>query len=162
MNKFNPISSYIRVATATPNIEIANPEHNYQEIINLYKQASKNNVSIVVFPELCITGYSLGDLVRQKSLLNKSLTVLVSLAKVTASQNTALVVGLPISLDGDLYNVAALLANGKILGIVPKSNMPNYGEFYEQRWYKSLKESKNIIPASIIIFLKPEADYSFV
>ncbi len=108
---------------------------NVERIQQLYKQAVEQDVSLVTFPELSVTGYSLGDLVNQQRLLAQAKEGLGTLAKNTGGKHTAMVVGLPLQVGNRLYNCAAVLASGKIQGIVPKSNLPNYNEFYEQRWY---------------------------
>ena len=134
---FIPSKSYFRVATATPEVAIGNVRLNVTRITALYKQAVAKHVSLVVFPELCITGYSLGDVVRQQTLLSSATAALKTLALTTVNTETAMVVGLPLAHKGRLYNCAAVLAKGKIVAIITKTNLPNYGEFYEQRWYQS-------------------------
>lgn len=134
---FEPATSYLRVATATPKVAIGNVRTNVREISNLYAHASARSASLVVFPELCLTGYSLGDTVRQQTLLASARAGLLQLAKITAGTQTAMVVGLPFEHNERLYNCAALLAGGKVRGLITKTNLPNYGEFYEQRWYQS-------------------------
>lgn len=136
MNTFTPKKSFIRVATGTPKVAIADCAANVDQLLHLYKQASARQVSVVAFPELCITGYSLGDIVRQTALLSQARKRLTQLAEATAHKSTAMVVGLPYRHENRLYNCAAFLANGEIKGLVTKSNLPNYGEFYEQRWYQ--------------------------
>ena len=126
---YTPKSSYLRVATASPIVSSANVAANVSQIRSLYLESCSQMVSLVVFPELSITGYSLGDVVRQHSLLRDALFGLNSLAILTKDQPTAMIVGLPYC--------AAFLADGQVKGIVTKSNLPNYNEFYEQRWYKS-------------------------
>jgi NAD+ synthase (glutamine-hydrolysing) len=134
---FTPANSYLRVATATPEVSIGNVRTNVATITALYMQACTQNSSLVVFPELCLTGYSLGDTVRQQTLLASARAGLLELAKTTTGTNTAMIVGLPFSHNGRLYNAAAMLAGGKVRGIATKTNLPNYSEFYEQRWYQS-------------------------
>lgn len=134
---FNPTDSFLRVATATPEVAIGDVRTNVARISALFTEATHEHVSLVVFPELCITGYSLGDVVRQKTLLSSAQAGLISLAKVTKNTDTAMVVGLPLTHSGRLYNCAAVLANGQVQALITKTNLPNYGEFYEQRWYQS-------------------------
>lgn len=128
--------SYFRAATATPSVSIGNIASNSAHIAQLYSSAVKRHVSLVVFPELSLTGYSLGDTVRQSALLRCAEKEIVSLAYATKHTDTAMIIGLPILHDGHLYNCAAVLAKGTVQGIVTKSNLPNYGEFYEKRWYR--------------------------
>lgn len=142
---YNPQNDFLRVATATPRVHITNCEKNAEEIIYLYKQAVSKKVALVVFPELCITGYSLGDLVQRGDLLASALKTLETLARQTSKKNTAMVVGLPMRIDNQLYNCAAVLADGEVKGLVPKQNMPNYKEFYEQRWYSTWKGDNLVV-----------------
>lgn len=137
MKHFAPNNSFLRVATATPIVHIGDVYKNYQQINSLYDQAVKKHVGLLVFPELSLTGYSLGDVVRQRQLLDKALDSLTMLATSTKNKTTAMIVGLPYEHKNKLYNCAALLASGEIKGIVTKTNLPNYCEFYEQRWYQS-------------------------
>lgn len=139
MKQFRPADSFVRVAAAVPRVSIADVAHNIEAIRKLYKEACDAHVSLVTFPELCITGYSLGDIVRQQSLLQQAVDGLCTLATETQGTSTAMVVGLPYAHGDNLYNCAAVLANGQIMGIVTKSNLPNYAEFYEQRWYRSFQ-----------------------
>lgn len=142
---YNPQNDFLRAATATPRVHITNCEKNAEEIIYLYKQAVSKKVALVVFPELCITGYSLGDLVQRGDLLASALKTLETLARQTSKKNTAMVVGLPMRIDNQLYNCAAVLADGEVKGLVPKQNMPNYKEFYEQRWYSTWKDDNLLV-----------------
>lgn len=134
---YNPQNDFLRVAAATPKVYISNCQKNAEEIIDLYKEAVNKKVALVVFPELCVTGYSLGDLVQRGDLLASAVKTLETLAKQTSKKNTAMVVGLPVRVNNQLYNCAAVLAGGEVKGLVPKQNMPNYKEFYEQRWYSA-------------------------
>lgn len=136
---------FIRVAAATPDIKVADCDYNADRIIELIKQAAAEDVSIVVFPELCITGYTCGDLFLQKVLLDGAKNALVKIAKETADCDLLAFVGLPFELDGKLYNCAAALCNGKILAFIPKKNIPAYSEFYELRHFTEWQEgSQNI------------------
>lgn len=136
---------FIRVAAATPDIKVADCDYNADRIIELIKQAAAEDVSIVVFPELCITGYTCGDLFLQKVLLDGAKNALVKISKETADCDLLAFVGLPFELDGKLYNCAAALCNGKILAFIPKKNIPAYSEFYELRHFTEWQEgSQNI------------------
>ena len=150
---YSPNRSFMRVATATPPVAIGDIESNIREIATLYNKSCDHLVSIVVFPELAITGYSLGDTVRQQPLLQRAVHGLTTLAKSTKNMPTAMVVGLPYQHQSRLYNCAALLADGEIKGIVTKSNLPNYDEFYDQRWYQPFYGTTNTrIKSHDIIF----------
>ncbi len=126
---------FIKTAAATPDIKVADCEYNAGQIISLIKQAADNNASIVVFPELCITGYTCGDLFLQKTLLDGAKSALKKIINETAALDIVSIVGLPLDMGGKLYNCAAVLKGGNILGIVPKKNIPNYSEFYEMRHF---------------------------
>jgi len=137
MKSYSPKQSYIRTATATPVVAIGNIPVNINNILSLYDQAKKNGVSLVVFPELCVTGYTLGDLLLSTKIINESHGALGTLATATTGSQTAMIVGLPVLAGNALYNCAVLLADGKVHGIVPKANLPNYREFYEKRWFQT-------------------------
>lgn len=126
---------FIRTAALTPKIQVADTRANGEETIRLAKEAADHGAKILVFPELGITGYTCSDLFLQELLLKAAREELFHIAKETAALDAILFVGLPWEKDGKLYNVAAALSHGKLLGMVPKLNMPNYGEFYERRHF---------------------------
>ncbi len=134
---YSPNESYIRVATACPEVSLADVPTNTTRITELYEDAHRQGVSLVVFPELSLTGYTLGDLVQQTALLKQAEAGLQTLADFTKEKSAAMVVGLPLRVENGLYNCAAILADGMVKGIVPKSNLPTYNEFYEDRWYQT-------------------------
>ena len=134
---YTPKESYIRVATACPEVALADVNTNYQRIKELFITASNDDISLVTFPELSLTGYTLGDLVHQTSLLDQAEKGIDMLAKSTQHHSTAMVVGFPFRLNNGLYNCAAVLADGEVKGIVPKINLPTYNEFYEERWFNT-------------------------
>lgn len=136
---------FIRCAAITPEIRVADCEYNADRIIALAKEAAKNDVSAAVFPELCITGYTCGDLFLHKALLESAEKALFRIAKETASLDMLIFVGMPVSFGGKLYNCAAALKNGQLLGLVPKINIPNYSEFYEARYFTSGKDAFGIV-----------------
>jgi len=131
----------VRVAAATPQLHLADPDANLVEICNLAQRAAEQSCSLVVFPELCLTGYSCGDLFFQELLQRRVVEVLFALEKWTASTEIALVVGLPVAVSGRLFNCAALISGGIVHGLVPKTHLPNTGEFYEQRWFSSARDA---------------------
>ncbi len=127
---------FVRVAAACPELRVADCEYNVARILAQVRQAQAETVGILVFPELCITGYTCADLFQQPTLLRSSLLALKQLAEATTTQfSGVIVVGLPIQVDDQLFNCACVLHQGRILGIIPKSFLPNYKEFYEQRWF---------------------------
>ncbi|MDB5184994.1 MAG: NH(3)-dependent synthetase [Candidatus Saccharibacteria bacterium] len=132
---YQPRDGYLRIATACPEVAVADVETNLQRIDDLYHKAVQRDVSLVTFPELSVTGYTLGDLVNQNQLLDQAKQGLSLLASATEQQPTAMVVGLPLQVGNRLYNCAAMIADGRVQGIVPKTNLPTYNEFYEDRWY---------------------------
>ncbi len=133
MNKYG----YIRVAAAYPKVELADPGVNSVRISDMIMSLSKKGARLIVFPELCLTGYTCGDLFNQPTLLNAAMRQLGFLQQVTKESHVTAVVGLPVRYRGRLYNCAAVIQYGEILGIVPKCYLPNYDEFYEKRWFSS-------------------------
>ena len=135
--EYQPSDSYLRVATACPEVNVADVATNVARISELYKEAIEQRVDLVVFPELSLTGYTLGDLVQQNTLLKKAEKGLHQLAINTSRFCPDMIVGLPLRVGNGLYNCAAYIADGEVKGIVPKQNLPTYAEFYEKRWYKA-------------------------
>lgn len=128
---------FIRAAAAVPKTAVANLEKNTQTIFELIEQASAQDVQVIAFPELSLTSYSLGDLLRQPAIIEGAQTMLARLLKKTADFDIFCVIGMPVLQNGRLYNCAAAFHKGRILGVIPKSHIPNYSEFYEQRWFSS-------------------------
>ena len=126
---------YIRVGAATPPMHLGDCAANAREMIALMRQAHERKVKILAFPELSMTGYTLGDLFLQRALLDGALSGLEEVVKASSELDMVAVVGLPLSVGGRLYNCAAVVSKGAILGVVPKRNPPNYGEFYELRHF---------------------------
>ena len=128
---------YIRVAAASPRVFLADTVRNTAEIIRLAEEAAKNEASVVVFPELCVTGYTCADLFGQRQLLEAAEKAVEDIAGAGLPSGLLIAVGAPIRLAGRLYNCAVLIKGGKILGIVPKIYLPNHAEFYEVRWFET-------------------------
>lgn len=128
---------FIRCASAVPKLRVADCEYNTREIINMINAAAQNDVELLVFPELCITGYTCADLFMQTSLLTSAEECLSLIAESTVGKKIVVVVGLPINIGNSLYNCSVAVCEGQVLGAVPKTYIPNYGEFYEKRWFKS-------------------------
>lgn len=124
---------FVKVAAVTPKIKVADPAYNKAQIKERLLEAYKKGAKVIVFPELCLTGYTCGDLFLQENLLEEALQKLIELADDTEGQDSLVFVGLPFEKDGKLYNVAAVLQDGMILGLIPKTHIPMYGEFYEGR-----------------------------
>lgn len=133
---------YTRVAACSPQVKPCDIHYNIEKISELIDKCIEEEVHIAVFPELSITGYSCGDLFDQQLLLDMAIQGLVSLADKYRGANIAITVGVPLKAGHRLYNCACMIQGGKILGFVPKCHLPNYGEFYEKRWFASGKDLK--------------------
>ena len=127
---------FIRVAAATPKIQVADCMYNREQIEQMMKEAYERQASLVVFPELCLTGYTCGDLFLQDILLDQTLNALKDLLEASKSIDLLTVVGMPLEVNGKLYNVAVFFKAGQILGVIPKTFIPNYSEFYEARHFE--------------------------
>jgi NAD+ synthase (glutamine-hydrolysing) len=128
---------FIKVASATPRIRVADPDYNCEQIKAMADVCHASGGKIIVFPELCITGYTCGDLFLQRKLLDGAENGLIKILNDTSQLDALIVVGLPVAHSGRLYNCAAVLFRGQLLGLVPKINIPNYSEFYEKRHFAS-------------------------
>ena len=128
---------FIKVAAATPKIKVADPAYNTEEILKIIDETEKNGASILVFSELTISGYTCGDLFLQQPLLTECKNQLLRIGKATENKSMLVVVGCPIVIKQKLYNCAVVISDGSILGIVPKTHLPNYSEFYELRHFTS-------------------------
>lgn len=126
---------FFRAACASPDLVVADCCFNADKIIDSVRAACEKNVSLLVFPELCVTGYTCGDLFQQRRLQTSAVENLERIAKKTSSCDCLVLAGLPVAVENALYNCAAVLFRGKILALVPKTFVPNYGEFYERRWF---------------------------
>ena len=128
---------FIKVAAATPKIKVADPAYNTEEILKIIDETEKKGASILVFSELTISGYTCGDLFLQQPLLTECKNQLLRIVKATEKKDMLVVVGCPIIVNQKLYNCAVVINRGEILGIVPKTHLPNYSEFYELRHFAS-------------------------
>ena len=137
---------FVNVAAAVPAVKVADVEYNVQQIESVIAQAEDRGVEILVFPELCITGYTCQDLFKEQLLLDHAEEGVVKLLDFTRKLDVIVIIGLPVVVNGLLYNCAAVLQHGTLLGIVPKFYLPNYGEFYEKRWFAS---SQDLNPTDI-------------
>ena len=126
---------FVKVAAATPDIRVADVEYNTEQICGAIDEACENKAKIIVFPELCITGYTCGDLFTQDALLEAARRALMRIAKYTEDRDILAFVGMPLAVRGKLYNTAAALNRGEILGFTTKTFLPNYAEFYEMRQF---------------------------
>ncbi len=137
---------FITVAAAVPEVKVADCSFNLLQVENLIAQAEGKGVEIIVFPELSLTGYTCQDLFRQNLLIEQAENALLMLLDFTRKLDIISIVGLPVVVGGLLLNCAVVVQKGKILGVVPKTFLPNYGEFYEKRWFAS---SQDLHPTEI-------------
>ena len=130
---------FVKVAAGTPKIRVADCRYNAEQIFTLMREADKQGVRVLCLPELCLTGYTCGDLFLQDTLLRGAEEGLKTILEATRNLDMVTAVGLPVrsQWDNKLYNCAAVIHKGEILGLIPKTYLPNYGEFYEQRWFAS-------------------------
>ena len=126
---------FVKAAAATPDIRVADVAYNTKKICEAIETAAAEHAKIIVFPELCVTGYTCGDLFSQDILLEKAKEALLEIAEFTKDKDGLIFVGVPLYVEEKLYNVAAALNRGKILGLTTKTFLPNYGEFYEMRQF---------------------------
>lgn len=132
---------FVRVGAVVPKLKVADTEFNCNEIIKQIEIASNNKIQIAVFPELCVTGYTCQDLFEQDTLLEEAEKALNKILDYTNNLDIICIIGMPIKAENQLFNTAVVIQKGKILGIVPKTFIPNYGEFYERRWFASSKNA---------------------
>ena len=126
---------FVRVAAAVPKVKLVDPAHNARGVLDLVRQGHDQGVAVMVFPELGLTGYSIDDLLQQDVLLDAVEAAIATLAEESRKLAPMFVVGAPLRDGGRLYNTAVAIHAGKVLGVVPKSFLPNYREFYERRWF---------------------------
>ena len=126
---------FLKVACATPNIKVADCTYNVNEIISIAKEANEQSVKVLVFPELCITSYSCADMFFSNVLLDSSYKALLHYIEQTKEYDMLSIVGLPMFYENKIYNCAAVVKGGELLGVIAKSNLPTYGEFYEGRYF---------------------------
>ena len=134
------------MAAAIPSVKVADTEYNIKQIEDFVAQAEGRGVEIIVFPELSVTGYSCQDLFLQQLLVEQAEVAVMQLLDFSRKLDIICIVGAPVNISGSLYNCAVVIQHGVILGIIPKTYLPNYGEFYEKRWFTS---SKNLKPTDI-------------
>ena len=162
---------FYKVACCSPVLRVCDCEFNVEKMIDSARMASSNGACLIVFPELSITSYTAGDLFLQTTLQKQAVQGLEYLAKKTANCNSVIITGLPVALDGALYNCGAVLFKGKVLAIVPKTFIPNYSEFYEKRYFSPanknlskeiyLSEKNPSVPFGTDILIQSENDPLF-
>ena len=131
---------FVKVAAAVPAVKVADVDYNVQQIESIIAQAEGRGVEVIVFPELCITGYTCQDLFKEQLLLDRAESAIITLLDFTRKLDIISIVGLPVVINGLLYNCAAVIQSGQLLGIIPKTYLPNYAEFYEKRWFASAQD----------------------
>lgn len=137
---------FIKVAACTPKIRVADVEFNHKQILSCLEECSRLGVKLAVFPELCMTGYTCQDLFFQNVLIDAALEQVIRLAEETSGLDILYAVGLPVKANGKLYNCAAVIFHGKILGFIPKTHLPNYNEFYELRHFAPYDGCETFVP----------------
>ena len=126
---------FLKAAALSPSLRVADCAYNTSQILSQLKDAAARGVRLAVFPEFCLTGYTCGDLFLQRTLQQGALDGLQTLLDASRELDVVALVGLPLLVRGKLYNCAAVLCGGRLLGLVPKTYLPNYGEFYEKRQF---------------------------
>ena len=160
---------FVRVAAAIPSVRVADCTYNTERIVSMMKDADNKGASIIVFPELSITGYTCGDLFQQSLLIDKANASLGILLEQTAGLDIIAIIGIPVATRGTLLNAAAVVQKGKILGVIPKTHLPNYKEFYEKRWFSSAWQTEeteieilghNVPMHTNLVFYTPGANFA--
>ena len=141
----NSDKGFLRVASVSPQLFLGDSEKTLGEIKFLIRQANELGSDVICFPELCLSGYTLSDLFYTETVLKNSLKTLYKIIDFSINYEMLVVVGMPIIKSGKLYNVAVVLAKGKILGFVPKTNIPEYNEFYEARFFSPSDDENSTI-----------------
>lgn len=152
---------FLRAAAASPALKVADPAYNAARIIEVIEAQAQKGTELLVFPELSLSGYTCGDLFLQKTLTDGCLAALLTVAKATEGKKMLVFVGLPVVFAGKLYNCAAALSGGEVRGIVPKTNLPNYAEFYEQRHFSPAPKGHHLITLAPDVFANFSADILF-
>src|SRR5688500_14536275 len=126
---------FVRVAACTPRIEVGDPQSNSEETLALMRQGEARNADLMLFPELGISAYAIDDLLLQDALLDGVEAGIARLVEASKTLRPVFIVGAPVRRNGRLYNCGVVIARGRILGVTPKSFLPNYREYYENRWF---------------------------
>ncbi|MBR7161669.1 MAG: NAD(+) synthase, partial [Clostridia bacterium] len=133
---------FIKTATVSPELRVADTVYNAEKIIQAIRLANEENVSLLVFPELCVTGYTCADLFLQRSLLEAAKKAADTVVKATAGIEMLIFIGMPLCRENKVYDTAVAICNGEVLGIIPKTHLANYGESYEARWFAPAKNKE--------------------
>ena len=141
---------FVRVGAAVPRTKVADCKYNATEILNIINEAEKENVEILLFPELCLTSCSCGDLYCHSTLLKGAEDALRTLLDATKDKNTVIVVGAPVATQGTLLNCAVVIWRGGLAGVVPQNTIPTNSESSQRRWFSSTKELPTDCKATIL------------
>ena len=145
---------FITVAAGTPRIRVADCRYNAEQIFTMIREADSQGVKILALPELCLTGYTCGDLFLQDTLLDGAAEGLRTILEATGHLEILTALGMPVRAGGKLYNCAVVIQRGRVLAVVPKTYLPNYGEFYEKRWFASGGEAPDAVPRDPVLALE--------
>jgi NAD+ synthase (glutamine-hydrolysing) len=132
---------FLRIAAAVPDLRVADVDFNVDAMLGMVKEARSKGVQVLAFPEMSVTGYTIADLVHQQSLLTKAEDGLMRLAAGSAGSGMLIVAGLPLCVDQKVFNCAAVLNGGQVLAVIPKTYLPAYKEYYENRWFPLRKRA---------------------
>ncbi|MDR1630602.1 MAG: NAD(+) synthase [Oscillospiraceae bacterium] len=149
---------FVRVAGAVPLVQVGDVDFNLAQILSKARQAQKERADLLVFPELCITGYTCADLFFQENLIEQSAGALAEILRQSAGWDFTALVGAPLSISHQLYNCGVVVQKGKIAGIVPKTFLPNYSEYYERRWFSSSNDLHERAVSSAAFGIYPAYD----
>jgi len=128
---------FLKVCAATPKLAVGDCKYNTEQILHCLERSSEDKASLTLFPELCITGYTCANLFFQTTLLEETEKSITRILEESKKHEQIIIIGAPVSHEGNLYNTAIVILKGEILGIVPKTYLPNYNEYYEKRWFHS-------------------------
>ncbi len=134
---------FLRIGMALPVLRVADIDFNVEAIINTMRKARNQDVQILTFPEMAITGYTIGDLVQHQALLLKAQKGLEEVLNESATSPMVVIVGMPLVVEQKIFNCAVVLNSGHILGVIPKTLLPTYREFYEDRWFSSSTDARS-------------------
>ena len=137
---------FISVACGAPKLRLADCAYNAEQTFQMMRSAEKAGVKVLVLPELGLTGYTCGDLFYQDALLREAEEALKTVLAATRNLEVVTALGMPLRVHNELYNCAVIIQKGKILGVVPKTHLPNYGEFYEKRWFAPAPAEPESLP----------------
>ena len=144
---------FITVAAGTPKIRVADCRYNAEQIFTMIREADSQGVKILALPELCLTGYTCGDLFFQNTLLDGAAEGLRTILEATGHLEILTALGMPVRAGGKLYNCAVVIQRGRVLAVVPKTHLPNYAEFYEKRWFAPGGKALDAVPQDRVLCL---------